>query len=985
MFTVVSRVSVRDRWLALVAVMAVALGFGVVSLPSLAGASGEMSLASASTQRVNGEDRYATSVEVARQVGGGSLSGLDRLIIATGEKFPDGLTASGLAGFLDEGGRSGRTAILLTRTASLPSVVADAIGASGVPASEVFVVGGPSAVSDEVFAGVAEAAGWDGAGANPVARIAGADRYETAAAIVEFVKQKAGGTLPGSYRTVLVANGQDFPDALVGGTLAYRNGHLILLSPPPAAPQVSLGAVDALAADCALVLGGTAALTARVAGQVEDRLVPGGCGVDRVGGADRFETATLIASRFQNVNGRTGQVMLVSGNEFADALTAAPLAGGNRPVVFTAADRLPVPTAAWLGVNQREAGVLVIGGVSAVAAGVVSDAVVAITPTPQPTPTPDLSSPPAAPSINSVVAGYRALAVNFVAPASDGGSVITDYEYSTDGGTTWVPAGTVSSPITIRELDDAETYDVQVRAVNASGVSPASGTTTATTPGPKPAAGSPMILKVEVAAGATAELPLRGNVDVNIDWGVGAPAGCPGTATSDGNVGCTYDDAGTYTITISAGTATASMVKLEQFGQYNWGNAVRLFTEVVSFGELGTTSLAGAFSNSTINPVMPEHIPSTITNLRDMFDGAAVFDQPISTWDVSAVESLFYTFSGARAFNQNISIWDTSSVTDMRQVFSSTDNFNNGCASGETTCPLSWDTSSVDSLANMFLNAKAFNQDIGSWDTSNVTDMADMFNGALVFNQNISSWDTRNVTDMRRVFRNAAGFNNGCSLGETTCPLTWDLNSVEDLLDIFNDAVVFNQNVSSWNFPKVDSLNYVFNGATAFNNGCAPGVTTCPLSWNTENVTRMDEVFRDASVFNQDISGWDTSNVTLMERMFSNASVFNQDISGWDTSSVVNMRQMFQASAFNQDISGWDTSSVVNMRQMFQASAFNQDISGWDTSKVTNMISMFQDASAFNQDLSGWCVSNIGAKPTSFDDGAAAWVAPKPDWGAACA
>jgi len=44
-------------------------------------------------------------VEVARLLGGGSLTGLDRLIVTTGENPVDGVVASGLAGYLDDGGR----------------------------------------------------------------------------------------------------------------------------------------------------------------------------------------------------------------------------------------------------------------------------------------------------------------------------------------------------------------------------------------------------------------------------------------------------------------------------------------------------------------------------------------------------------------------------------------------------------------------------------------------------------------------------------------------------------------------------------------------------------------------------------------------------------------------------------------------------------------------------------------------------------------
>ncbi|MFM1774717.1 MAG: hypothetical protein RJA53_327 [Bacteroidota bacterium] len=78
---------------------------------------------------------------------------------------------------------------------------------------------------------------------------------------------------------------------------------------------------------------------------------------------------------------------------------------------------------------------------------------------------------PGAPTITSVTPASGTATVNFTAPTSNGGQPITNYEYSINGGTTWVavsPAAT-TSPITITGLTNGTSYSVRVRAVNSIG------------------------------------------------------------------------------------------------------------------------------------------------------------------------------------------------------------------------------------------------------------------------------------------------------------------------------------------------------------------------------------------------------------------------------------------------------------------------------------------------------------------------------------
>jgi uncharacterized repeat protein (TIGR02543 family) len=82
---------------------------------------------------------------------------------------------------------------------------------------------------------------------------------------------------------------------------------------------------------------------------------------------------------------------------------------------------------------------------------------------------------PSAPVITSITGSANKLTVAFTAPASDGGSAITNYEYSLDGGSTWTAISPVdaTSPIEITKfangttnLTNGNTYQVAIRALN---------------------------------------------------------------------------------------------------------------------------------------------------------------------------------------------------------------------------------------------------------------------------------------------------------------------------------------------------------------------------------------------------------------------------------------------------------------------------------------------------------------------------------------
>jgi len=99
---------------------------------------------------------------------------------------------------------------------------------------------------------------------------------------------------------------------------------------------------------------------------------------------------------------------------------------------------------------------------------------------------------PSAPTISALTATDDWIAVTFTA-GSHGGRSISGYEYSLDGGTTWValPAGSVTSPLVINGLERSTAYDVKLRALTSFGTSPESNQMSVTTPAAPVAAQTP--------------------------------------------------------------------------------------------------------------------------------------------------------------------------------------------------------------------------------------------------------------------------------------------------------------------------------------------------------------------------------------------------------------------------------------------------------------------------------------------------------------
>jgi surface protein len=233
--------------------------------------------------------------------------------------------------------------------------------------------------------------------------------------------------------------------------------------------------------------------------------------------------------------------------------------------------------------------------------------------------------------------------------------------------------------------------------------------------------------------GTTITLPLYGSVNVTVDWGDGNIE----SYTTTGDKDHTYTTNETYTVSIS-GTLT-------QFGNswIGYDNSDKLI-KVTSFGNLGLTNLSGAFKYAINLIEVPSQIPSSVTDLSNIFESAENFDYNISGWDVQNVTDMSSMLMNALSFNQDIGSWNTSNVTDMAYMFYYTVNFNQNIGS--------WNANKVTSMEGMFNGASSFNQDIGNWNVSNVSNMEWMFGNATSFDQDLGNWSIGNVTNMDNMF-----------------------------------------------------------------------------------------------------------------------------------------------------------------------------------------------------------------------------------------
>lgn len=289
------------------------------------------------TVRYAGADRWSTAVAIGRAAAPTGTS----VVVVSGEEahLVDGMVAAPLAKKLG-------APILLAQQTGLPAVTRDEVARRG--ATTAYLIGGSGSLGPAVEEQLRAA------GVSTIDRIAGADRVTTAVAVAQRMGITGGGG-------AIVVNATDIVGALAAGGPAARAGQPLLLTGRDEVPAATAQALTDLGVISTTVVGGTGVVSDAVAARLP---VPW-----RAAGADRFQTAALLADRFSPVTG-TSTVLLASGVSLVDAM-----AGGafGRPLLLTVPTALPSATATFLRTHPVGT-VAALGGTGVVPSAVLTAA-----------------------------------------------------------------------------------------------------------------------------------------------------------------------------------------------------------------------------------------------------------------------------------------------------------------------------------------------------------------------------------------------------------------------------------------------------------------------------------------------------------------------------------------------------------------------------------------------------------------------------------
>lgn len=258
--------------------------------------------------RLGGSTRYETAIEVSRA---GWVSS-EKVILATGENYPDSLCGIPLAAKYS-------CPLLLAPKEGLRDSVAQEIVRLEV--KEAILLGERDALSEKVEDDLIKICGLD---EKNIKRIGGIDRYETSLMIAIWVGSA-------NYQAAL-ATGENYPDALSASNLAAIKGMPVILVSPYQTLLSGEGnnVLSYLSVKSLLLVGESDVVSL----SLENWLKENKYSTSRISGHDRYETAVALANYSLEEHLKPDYLFIARGEDFPDALAVGALAAKRKGILL---------------------------------------------------------------------------------------------------------------------------------------------------------------------------------------------------------------------------------------------------------------------------------------------------------------------------------------------------------------------------------------------------------------------------------------------------------------------------------------------------------------------------------------------------------------------------------------------------------------------------------------------------------------------------
>nr|WP_297395354.1 cell wall-binding repeat-containing protein [uncultured Peptostreptococcus sp.] len=261
-------------------------------------------------QRLSGDNRYETSVEVSEK----NFKSADTVVLASGQNIADALVASSYADIEE-------APILLTNKNSISDEVLDEI--ERLKADKVVIVGGQSSIFSSIESRLKKED-------IKVTRISGRDRFDTS----DKLSQEVSRLSKKSSQAILV-NGYKNIDALSVSSLATKEELPILLNGRNTLNMSVKNRLKQMNVKKVYIIGGNNSISS----DVEKELKRMQISVVRLSGRDRYETSANIAKyAYKDFD----EAIVASGENPVDALAASTLTGKKEaPILLTNKNKIP--------------------------------------------------------------------------------------------------------------------------------------------------------------------------------------------------------------------------------------------------------------------------------------------------------------------------------------------------------------------------------------------------------------------------------------------------------------------------------------------------------------------------------------------------------------------------------------------------------------------------------------------------------------------